>query len=194
MRSGRRWREAGMPKCEVVLERALRSSVSPAHDQGSRIFPPSRSRRRPEAGDDGTRSVPQVARPGTRQGRVRPVRALLVEGLLGDVVEIGAGTGGMFPYYGDQVSVSAIGPDPTNRAAAQQEARARSATIQVLAGVAESLPFDDASIDAVVTSTVLCSVQSVQKTLAEFRRVLKPDADLRLLGSMCGATHGRTGF
>ena len=115
-----------------------------------------------------------------------PVRALLVEGLIGDVVEIGAGTGAMFPYYGDDVSVSAIEPDDAFRAAAQQEARARSATIRVLAGVAESLPFDDASIDAVVASTVLCSVQSVQKTLAEFRRVLKPDADLRLLEHVRG--------
>ena len=108
-------------------------------------------------------------------------RSLLVEGLSGDVVEVGAGTGAMFRYYGDKVNVTAIEPDDEFRAAAELTANDAHATIRVVPGFGESLPFEDASIDAVVGSVVLCSVQSVQQTLSEFKRVLKPNGSLRLL-------------
>ena len=108
-------------------------------------------------------------------------RSLLVEGPSGDIVEVGAGCGAMFRFYGDNARVTAIEPDDEFRFAAELSANAVSATIRVVPGVAESLPFEDASVDAVVASTVLCSVQSVQQTLAEFRRVLKRGGNLRLL-------------
>ena len=108
-------------------------------------------------------------------------RSLLVEGLSGDVVEVGAGTGAMFRFYGDNVRVTAIEPDDEFRAAAELAANEAHATIKVVPGVGESLPFEDASVDAVVGSVVLCSVQSVQQTLTEFKRVLKPKGNLRLL-------------
>ena len=108
-------------------------------------------------------------------------RSLLAEGLSGDVVEVGAGTGAMFRFYGDDVRVTAIEPDDEFRAAAELAANDAHATIRVVAAVGESLPFEDASVDAVVGSVVLCSVQSVQQTLTEFKRVLKPKGNLRLL-------------
>ncbi len=87
----------------------------------------------------------------------------------------------MFRYYGGDVRVTAIEPDDEFRAAAIEAASAAQVAIQVVPGVGESLPFGDASVDAVVASTVLCSVQSVQETLAEFKRVLRPGGALRLL-------------
>ena len=109
------------------------------------------------------------------------LRASLVEGLEGDAVEVGCGTGAMFGYYGHNVSVTGIEPDDEFRGAAGRAAVAADATIRVTPGVAESLPFPDDSIDAIVSSVVLCSVDSVSETLAEFKRVLKPGGDLRLL-------------
>ena len=46
--------------------------------------------------------------------------------------------------------------------------------LEVREGVAEALPFPDASVDVVVGTMVLCSVTSVAASLAEVRRVLKP--------------------
>ncbi len=109
------------------------------------------------------------------------LRGALVEDLHGDVLEVGAGSGAMFRYYGGDVHVTAIEPDDEFRAAAKEAARAAQVTIQVVPGAGESLPLGDASVDAVVASTVLCSVQSVQETLAEFKRVLRPGGALRLL-------------
>ena len=80
----------------------------------------------------------------------------------------------MFAYYGEGVSVTAIEPDDEFRAGAEEAARAADVMIDVVPGAGESLPCPDASIDAVVASTVLCSVQSVKQTLAEFKRVLRP--------------------
>jgi len=47
-------------------------------------------------------------------------RAALVEGLHGEVVEIGCGSGVMFPYYGPDVRVLAIEPDDEFREGAEQ--------------------------------------------------------------------------
>ena len=108
-------------------------------------------------------------------------RAALVEGLHGEVVEIGCGPGAMFPYYSPDVRVTAIEPDDEFRVGAEQAAQDAVAEIRVTQGFAESLTMPDDSVDAVVCATVLCSVDSISKTLAEFRRVLRPGGHLRLL-------------
>jgi len=108
-------------------------------------------------------------------------RAALVEGLNGDVVEIGCGAGRMFRYYRPDVRVTAIEPDDEFRAAAERAAHDAVAEIRVISGFAESLAMPDDSVDAIVCSTVLCSVESISKTLAEFKRVLRPGGRLCLL-------------
>jgi ubiquinone/menaquinone biosynthesis C-methylase UbiE len=51
--------------------------------------------------------------------------------------------------------------------------------VRVLPGVADGLPLAKASVDAAVTSLVLCSVPNQQRALAEIHRVLKPAGELR---------------
>ncbi len=108
-------------------------------------------------------------------------RVALVEGLNGEVVEIGCGSGAMFQYYGPDARVTAIEPDDEFRVGAEQAAHDAVAEIRVIPGFAESLTMPDDSVDAIVCATVLCSVDSVSGTLSEFKRVLKPGGSLRLL-------------
>ena len=109
------------------------------------------------------------------------LRAMLVGDLEGDILEIGSGTGATFPYYPAGARITAIEPDDEFRSAAEQLATGFAADIRVVPGVAEKLPFEDGSFDSVCASQVLCSVASPAKTLEEFKRVLRPGGQIRLL-------------
>jgi SAM-dependent methyltransferase len=108
-------------------------------------------------------------------------RDALVEGLHGDVLEVGSGTGRMFGRYRADARVTALEPDADFRARSTGSAAAATAPITVVDGNAETLPFPDERFDAVVVSLVLCSVGSVPTVLAELRRVLRPGGQLRLI-------------
>jgi ubiquinone/menaquinone biosynthesis C-methylase UbiE len=121
------------------------------------------------------RTAPTAEQRGAREHRRR-----LLAGLRGTVVEIGAGQGLNFPHYPPEVTeVIAIEPEPTLRHEAETLAADAGVSIRVLAGVADELPVEDASADAVVASLVLCSVPDQQRALAEVRRVLRPSGELR---------------
>jgi SAM-dependent methyltransferase len=109
------------------------------------------------------------------------LRANLVGDLEGEILEIGPGTGAMFPYYSSKAVVTAVEPDDELRAAAEEAAKDAEAKIRVLPGTGEDLPVEDASFDGVSASRVLCSVDSPSETLEEFKRVLRPGGQIRLL-------------
>ncbi len=107
-------------------------------------------------------------------------RTELVAGLTGRALEVGAGTGLNFDLYPQGVSIVALEPEPTMAAKAHQAARLAPNPVRLLRGAAESLPFADASFDAVVVSLVLCSVQDPNRAAREIRRVLRPHGELRI--------------
>jgi ubiquinone/menaquinone biosynthesis C-methylase UbiE len=113
-----------------------------------------------------------------RRGGTAHRRALLA-GLKGSVVEIGAGEGSAFGLYPDSViHVLAVEPDNYLRSLAEGKVPSASVPVTVAAGSAERIPAADASVDAVVTSLVLCSVADQAAVLAEARRVLRPGGTL----------------
>ncbi|WP_406636767.1 class I SAM-dependent methyltransferase [Pseudarthrobacter quantipunctorum] len=106
-------------------------------------------------------------------------RRELMGGLRGFVVEIGAGDGSSFALYPPAVThVLAIEPDDYLRGIAAARAASAPVPVTVRAGAAEHIPAADASVDAVVSSLVLCSVSEQAPVLAEIRRVLRPGGTL----------------
>ena len=105
-------------------------------------------------------------------------RSQLVADLRGDVVEIGSGTGIMFPHYHRDARVSAIEPDAAFRELSLAKA---TPNISVTDGTGEALPFPDGSFDTAVLALVLCSVSSPRSVLTEVRRVLRPRGQVRLI-------------
>jgi ubiquinone/menaquinone biosynthesis C-methylase UbiE len=110
---------------------------------------------------------------------IRRHRDELLAGLSGRVIEAGAGAGSNFAHYPATVEVVvAVEPEPYLRERARAAAAQAEVRIEVLDGVAERLPADDASFDAAVACLVLCTVPDQAHALAELRRVLRPGGEL----------------
>ncbi|MCU1499387.1 MAG: hypothetical protein JWM47_3340 [Acidimicrobiales bacterium] len=113
----------------------------------------------------------------------------LLTDLHGTVLEIGAGTGSNLVHYPPAVDRLVLTePDPGMRRrltakleAARADRRFGPSSVEVLPDPAQRLSAPDGSVDAVVTTLVLCSVPDQAATLAELRRVLAPGGRLVFL-------------
>lgn len=120
------------------------------------------------------------------------LRHELLAGLTGTVLEVGAGNGLNFAHYPAGVTdLVAVEPEPYLRARAADAAHAAATPIRVVDGLADHLPGDDESYDAVVVSGVLCSVPDPRSALTEFWRVLRPGGQLRFYEHVRADTRGR---
>ena len=87
----------------------------------------------------------------------------------GNGIEIGVGTGRFAGPLGIPLGVE---PSPRMAALARQRG------IEVIAGVAENLPFADNNFDFVVMVTVVCFLDDVAQAFREAFRILKPKGTL----------------
>jgi SAM-dependent methyltransferase len=98
----------------------------------------------------------------------------LLGALRGSVLELGPGAGGNLHHYHPDIRWLGVEPSKAARDQTRAEAARLGLRAQVLPGRAEELELDDASVDAVVCSFVLCSVRDLTTALAQVRRVLRP--------------------
>ncbi|WP_036488459.1 class I SAM-dependent methyltransferase [Myxosarcina sp. GI1] len=94
--------------------------------------------------------------------------------LHGNILEIGPGTGPNLRYYPGDVRWLGIEPNTHMYPYLLQEAERVRLNIDIKNGTAERLDVEDNSIDAVVSTLVLCSVENLSTVLQEILRVLKP--------------------
>ena len=118
-------------------------------------------------------------------------RTALAADLSGRVLEIGAGTGAMFPYYDESIELHAVEPDPYMREQAVERARRLGRAVEIEDAGGAALPYDDDSFDAVVASLVFCTIADHEAALSEVARVLKPGGEFRFLEHVRG--DGRMG-
>lgn len=117
---------------------------------------------------------------GSEEGCLREWRATLLEGVEGRALEIGAGTGASLDAWGDGLERLYLA-EPTPAMARQLEARVPGRlrdVAEVVPHGAEAIGLDDASVDVVFSSLVLCSVSDLDRALAEIHRVLVPGGRL----------------
>ena len=105
---------------------------------------------------------------------IAPYKRRLLADLHGDLLEIGPGGGPNFSYYAPDVRWVGVEPNPYMYPYLRATAAAQGRTIDLRTGYTEALPVDDASMDVVVSTFVLCSVRDLAASMAEIRRVLKP--------------------
>jgi ubiquinone/menaquinone biosynthesis C-methylase UbiE len=110
---------------------------------------------------------------------MRRRRSTLLESARGRVVEIGAGTGLNVAHYPDGIAeLLLVEPDPAMRGRLARRLRRHARVAQIVDAPAERLPVPDASVDTVVSTLVLCTVDEPERALREIARVLRPDGQL----------------
>jgi ubiquinone/menaquinone biosynthesis C-methylase UbiE len=105
----------------------------------------------------------------------------------GRLLMIGIGPGTDLLFLPPAVmSVAAVEPDAVFRRMASTLAGRRGIPVDIVDGVAESIPFPDNSFESVHVGLVLCSVDDVDASLREIRRVLVPGGRLVVLEHVRG--------
>jgi SAM-dependent methyltransferase len=115
---------------------------------------------------------------GERAG-LRAHRKELLSRARGCTVEIGGGTGLNLPYYPDDLDeLVLIEPDAAMRSRLEKRLGRSGRRARLVDAGAERLPFADGSVDTVVSTLVLCTVEAPDLALREIARVLRPDGQL----------------
>lgn len=114
---------------------------------------------------------------------LRPLRQEVVQGLRGDVVEIGFGSGLNLRYLdADEVDkLLVIEPNDTARRLGEERTARSDVPVEFLGLDGQALPLEDGSVDAVLSTFSLCTIPDVEAALGEIGRVLRPGGELHFL-------------
>jgi SAM-dependent methyltransferase len=115
------------------------------------------------------------------------VRREACEGLHGDVLEIGFGSGLNVPYLPTEVTgLWVVEPSRVARKLAHKRVTASTVPVQHAGFDGARIEEPDARFDAALSTMTLCTIPDVRGALQEVRRVLKPGAYFHF------AEHGRS--
>lgn len=99
----------------------------------------------------------------------------------GRILEIGAGTGANFDHLPEGSELLALEPNEAMHERLLRRASEKGIAIELLVAPGESIPLEDGSVDTVICSLVLCTVERPADVLAEIRRVLRPGGTFRFV-------------
>jgi ubiquinone/menaquinone biosynthesis C-methylase UbiE len=110
---------------------------------------------------------------------MRRRRSTLLGGARGRVVEIGAGTRLNVAHYPDGIAeLVLVEPEPAMRRRLARRLQRPAHVARIVDAPGERLPVADTSVDTVVSTLVLCTVNDPERALREIARVLRPDGQL----------------
>ena len=110
------------------------------------------------------------------------MRRRLVAEAVGDVLEVGGGTGANLAHYPASItSLTVTEPDVWMLKRLSAHAESMKSNPVVMRAPAEDLPFDDDTFDTVVSTLVLCGVDDQPRAVRELHRVLRPAGRLLFL-------------
>ncbi|MEU6754034.1 class I SAM-dependent methyltransferase, partial [Spirillospora sp. NPDC046719] len=107
----------------------------------------------------------------------------------GVVAEIGAGNGPNLRYLPPETTVHAIEPNPYFHRRLTRTAAVRGIDLTIHPVPGEAIDLEDASVDAVMCTWVLCSVHDPAQVLREVHRILRPGGRFAFIEHVA-APHG----
>jgi ubiquinone/menaquinone biosynthesis C-methylase UbiE len=121
---------------------------------------------------------------GSLEKSIYTYRKEILDQVHGDVLEVGAGTGINFQFYADDVHLLALEPSPFMLKRAKQKVPS-GLDVTFLLHKINDAQLDDLiqenSLDFVVCTLVLCSIDDPRIALSRFHRWLKKDGKLIVL-------------
>ena len=128
------------------------------------------------------RILPRIIDVACNAKESHPQRRRVCEGLAGEVVEIGFGSGLNVPFYPPAVeAVTAVEPSDVSWKLAGERLRAASIPVRRAGLDAETLPFPDDSFDAALSTWTMCTIPDIEGALRELRRVVKAGGTLHFV-------------
>lgn len=118
-------------------------------------------------------------------------RKTLLQDLSGDVLDLGCGTGANLPFYSERINrLVLVEPSQYMRRKLNAKLSCHPHLPSSIKNcTAEAISFRSGSMDAVVSTLLLCSVKNPEDALAEIRRVLRPGGKLIFIEHV--AAHNR---
>jgi ubiquinone/menaquinone biosynthesis C-methylase UbiE len=119
--------------------------------------------------------VPRLLNKEMGKEEFEAIRREVLADASGVVLEIGVGPGYNLALYTNVTKLYALEPSQELVDIAKGRAQNLSFPVEFLTAGAEKIPLADSSVDTVVSTWVMCSVNDPAKVLKEIRRVLKPE-------------------
>ena len=110
--------------------------------------------------------------PIDRQSRDR--KRKIFSGLPPEVVEVGPGVGANLRYMPPGCRVIAVEPNPYMHGGLHKRAARRGIDLEIHSVPGDAMDLDDQSVDAVISSLLLCTVADPERVVGEIRRILRP--------------------
>jgi ubiquinone/menaquinone biosynthesis C-methylase UbiE len=126
--------------------------------------------------------LPRIVNVACGMKSSNPLRSRVCEGLHGQVLEIGFGSGLNIPFYPDSVTgVAAIEPADLGWKLASKRLADSTVPVERSGLDGQSLPLPDDSCDTALSTWTLCTIPDAVAALHEVRRVLKPGGTLHFV-------------
>jgi ubiquinone/menaquinone biosynthesis C-methylase UbiE len=123
--------------------------------------------------------LPQLIEKFGKGEEATRLRAMAIPSAMGEVLELGIGSGLNLPFYSSNVKcLYGVDPSPELLRRARTRAAQVALSVELLNQSAEQIPLKDQSMDTVVSTWVMCSIPDLPSVLREMKRVLKPDGRL----------------